>query len=186
VGCCRAYHQSPSLAPPFYISNFHSSHAIIQAFTLGSIIWVINGYFSFLPFSTPSLFTKEGTEDGAAWTAFIGATVFEFGSVFGMWEAWNRDDDIGVDGFGEAVENAIFPDHVADKKDGDLENGTHQTPTPPPDEKQRSQQGGGEGKEKEKKWIWFSADPKYWHEVGFLAAWFQLCAATIFWISGCV
>jgi len=35
-----------------------------------------------------------------------------------------------------------------------------------------------------RKWIWFTTDPKYWHELGFLAAFFQLVGATIFWISG--
>lgn len=35
-----------------------------------------------------------------------------------------------------------------------------------------------------KKWVWFSLDTKYFHELGFLGAFFQLCGATIFWISG--
>ncbi|KAJ7794646.1 hypothetical protein B0H14DRAFT_3556636 [Mycena olivaceomarginata] len=35
-----------------------------------------------------------------------------------------------------------------------------------------------------KKWIWFSTDDKYFHELGFLAAFVQYWAATIFWISG--
>lgn len=35
-----------------------------------------------------------------------------------------------------------------------------------------------------KKWVWFSLDTKYFHELGFLGAFFQFCGATIFWISG--
>jgi hypothetical protein len=35
-----------------------------------------------------------------------------------------------------------------------------------------------------RKWIWFTTDPKYWTELGFLAGFVQLWAATIFWISG--
>jgi hypothetical protein len=37
-----------------------------------------------------------------------------------------------------------------------------------------------------KKWIWFYTDDKYFHELGFLAAFVQYWAATIFWISGSV
>lgn len=33
-------------------------------------------------------------------------------------------------------------------------------------------------------WIWFSTDPRYWRELGFLSAIIQWFAATIFWISG--
>ena len=34
------------------------------------------------------------------------------------------------------------------------------------------------------KWMWWSTDRKYWHELGFVAGFAQLCGATIFWISG--
>lgn len=34
------------------------------------------------------------------------------------------------------------------------------------------------------KWVWFSTNPKYWHQLGWYAAFFQLLAASIFWISG--
>jgi hypothetical protein len=37
---------------------------------------------------------------------------------------------------------------------------------------------------KPKHWIWFTADTKYWRELGFLAGVIQLCAASIFWIAG--
>ena len=37
-----------------------------------------------------------------------------------------------------------------------------------------------------KKWIWWSTDPKFWHELGFLASFTQLIAASVFWISGSV
>jgi hypothetical protein len=37
-----------------------------------------------------------------------------------------------------------------------------------------------------KPWIWWSTDPKFFHEIGFLASFFQFIAATVFWISGSV
>ncbi|KAJ6545286.1 hypothetical protein B0H19DRAFT_1266743 [Mycena capillaripes] len=39
------------------------------AFTVGSIVW---------------------DDVGGGWTAWLGATIFEFGALFGLWEAWNR------------------------------------------------------------------------------------------------
>ena len=35
----------------------------------------------------------------------------------------------------------------------------------------------------DKRWIWFTLDRKYWREFGFLAAFFQLWGASIFWIG---
>ncbi len=86
----------------------------------------------------------------AGWTAWLGATIFEFGSVLGLLEAWNRGD---VANFGFAVEQKL---------------------------------GFEEGQKKMKKWIWFSLDPRYFRELGFLAAFVQFWGATIFWISGYV
>lgn len=107
-------------------------------------------------------------DDAGFWTAWLGATVFEFGSVFGLWEAWNRSNVVD---FGRAIESAFSQD-AAEK-------------SAPPHEK----------------WIWFSTEGKYWHELGFLAAFVQFLAAvslgksfsrlifgsqTIFWIAGYV
>lgn len=131
-----------------------------MAFTLGSIIWVINGFAVFLPHCN-SHFQKADNSSG--WTAWLGATIFEAGSIFGMWEAWNRDD---VANFGWGVHQALH-DRKFDEEDGT-----------PNSEKQ------ADAKEPRRMWKWYSLDTKYFHEVGFLAAFAQLCAASIFWISG--
>ncbi|CAG7556535.1 unnamed protein product [Fusarium equiseti] len=54
-----------------------------------SIIWVVNGFYSFLPVLNPS---SEVSEWGGGLTAFIGATVFEFGSILLMLEAVNENE----------------------------------------------------------------------------------------------
>lgn len=113
------------------------------------------------------------------WTAWVGATIFEVGSVCGMWEAWNRDD---VADFGWGVERALKGKHgrtqetvINGKENIDKENGVGEdAPEKSPVNKPQKQ------------WKWWSSDGKYWREIGFLAAFAQFCAASIFWISGYV
>jgi hypothetical protein len=91
--------------------------------------------------------------------------------VLGMWEAWNRDD---VASFGWHVEQILG----VQEGDGGSES-------------RDAEKGGGDEVAKlkahvRKPWIWYSTDPKYFHEIGFLASFFQLIAASVFWISGSV
>ena len=55
-------------------------------FTLGSAVWVINGFFVFLP--SFGYFGANASVIG--WTAFVGGTIFEVGSYFMVVEALNR------------------------------------------------------------------------------------------------
>jgi len=131
-----------------------------MAFTLGSIVWVINGFVVFLPFCNSHV-PKMDVAGG--WTAWLGATIFEFGSVFGMWEAWNRSNVVNF-GWGVKKTLNLTPSSA---EEGATPGSEESDERPPP-----------------RQWIWFSSDSKYWHELGFLAAFFQMCAATIFWIAG--
>jgi hypothetical protein len=55
------------------------------------MIWVLNAMFVFLPFTNPgSAFSGEALYGGGI-TAFIGATVFEIGSILLMLEAVNEN-----------------------------------------------------------------------------------------------
>ncbi|KAF8156823.1 hypothetical protein B0H34DRAFT_675223 [Crassisporium funariophilum] len=145
---------------------------VAQAFTWGSVVWVVNGFASFLPFCN-SHFQTASTSTG--WTAFLGATIFEIGSIFGILEAWNRDD---TENFGWNVEHAF---HHDPKKVIIGKHGPIGTPT---DDNLEVQPLEVKHTKPEKTWIWFSADPRYWRELGFLAAFWQLFGATVFWISG--
>ncbi|KAH0581938.1 hypothetical protein H2248_011608 [Termitomyces sp. 'cryptogamus'] len=126
---------------------------VAMAFTTGSVIWVINGFFSFLPLVNSDVMISEA---GLGWTAFVGATIFEAGSILGILEAWNREDaaDFGW--------NFYLLHHKNTANDI----------------------GSGHPEKPSKQWIWFTMDTKYFHELGFLAAFFQLLAASVFWISG--
>ncbi|KAK7046904.1 hypothetical protein R3P38DRAFT_89014 [Favolaschia claudopus] len=144
------------------IEYWNISWWVAIAFTLGSIVWVINGFIAFLPFVN----THVAKDDvGGGWTAWLGATIFEFGALFGLWEAWNRGDAAD---FGWNVRKLV------NGNSNDVEGASDGTPDT--DEKTHTKP--------HKKWIWFSNDGKYFHEIGFLAAFVQYWAATIFWISG--
>ena len=67
------------------------SYLVAVIFTLGSVVWVLNAFFAYLPLAQPQ--TEFGTEVlyGGGITAFIGATIFEIGSVLLMLEAVNEN-----------------------------------------------------------------------------------------------
>ncbi len=61
-----------------------------QLFTVGSTVWVINGFFVFLP----SLGVVGNNETVGAWLALAGGTIFEIGSCLTVLEALNRRNEV--------------------------------------------------------------------------------------------
>ena len=57
------------------------SWLVATIFTLGSAIWVINAFFAYLPLAQPSTVFNNEVLVGGGVSAFIGATVFEIGSI---------------------------------------------------------------------------------------------------------
>jgi len=67
------------------------SWLVATIFTLGSVVWVVNSFFAYLPLAQPSTeFNNEVLYAGGI-TAFLGATIFEIGSVLLMFEAVNEN-----------------------------------------------------------------------------------------------
>ena len=80
------------------------SYLVATIFTLGSVVWVINAFFAWLPLVDPSTeFNNEVTMGGGV-TAMIGATIFVGGSVLLMIEAVNENRS---ECFGWALEEAL-------------------------------------------------------------------------------
>jgi hypothetical protein len=80
------------------------SYLVAIIFTVGSVIWCINAFFVWLPLQDPSTEFEGEIANGGGITAFIGATVFEFGSILLMIEAVNENR---ADCFGWAVEEVL-------------------------------------------------------------------------------
>ncbi|TDL19984.1 hypothetical protein BD410DRAFT_726472 [Rickenella mellea] len=129
------------------------------AFTLGSVAWVVNAFFVFLPELPAWSAHLESWKTVAAALAFVGGTLFEIGGYLMLVEAWNRGQESGwVDDL-----------EARWRRELDSEKGSH-------DSRTSEQQ-----KPEKKPWIWWG--PPNWRDIGFTAAFIQFMAASIFWVS---
>lgn len=174
-----------------YYPVWDVSFDVAFVFTIGSVIWVINAFLVWLPLIQPDSEFADEELYGGGITAFVGATVFEFGSLLLMAEAVNENKS-GC--FGWALEQALS------RKGGDDETRVRKLE---PSKShcthhhlnKRNLVGKGNrhlSKEEPasvaRSWVWWpsTTDLKthYIYNLGFLASFFQLCGATVFWISG--
>jgi len=164
------------------------SYLVAVIFTVGSVIWVVNAFFVWLPLERPSTEFSGEIEDAGGITAFIGATVFEIGSIFLMLEAIN-EDRTGC--FGWAVEE------VWEEEEGRVGTKLEEGNCRHHHGNKRNLVGKGRKLEEGKtstdptntrSWQWWPSlhalRTQYIHNIGFLACSFQMLGATIFWISG--
>ncbi|OAA50525.1 integral membrane protein [Metarhizium rileyi] len=161
-------------------------------FTCGSVIWVINAFFAWLPLAVPATEFLGESYYGGGITAFVGAILFfEVGSVLLLLEAVNANNAAC---FGWAVEQ-ILEDGNGTPKQRVVVSRNHcrhhhqnrrnlvgmSSPAASLPEASR-------GVETRKHWQWFPAwhdlRTHYLHELGFLAGSAQLFGATVFGISG--
>ncbi|OAX84263.1 hypothetical protein ACJ72_01378 [Emergomyces africanus] len=174
------------------------SYVTAIAFTLGSIVWVLNSFFVFLPVAQPKSEFKYEILSAVGVSAFLGATIFEVGSVFLLLEAINKHD---TGCFGWAL------DHVTSEKGGSLVRiyphpkscthhhvnkknlvgrGGRETPNSDSPSDEHGQPRTDLPRSPDFKWFPTLKDLRthYIYELGFLASLIQLLAATIFWITG--
>jgi len=144
----------------FVVEYWNISWWIAMLFTIGSIVWVINGFFAFLPFCNSHV---QMNVTAIGWTAWLGATIFAIAASLPVWEAWNRGESAY---FGGSFDQAIHHGVILRNDKGVTTISSQKTTGHP--------QG----------WIWFTTDTRYWHEIGFVAGVIQCCGALIFWISG--
>lgn len=139
-------------------------------FTLGSAVWVANGFTILLPLYMTSISDSEGLTEvyfrTAAALAFVGGTIFEVGSYLMVVEALNRGQETG---FGTAVISLFQTGHKAPQGYASVDS-------------HDSEKGfKGDQPDKAKKFIWWGKP--LWRDLGYDAAIIQLFAATVFWIS---
>lgn len=147
------------------------------------MIWVINGFFAWLPVQWPSTEFAGEVSAGTGITAFVGATIFEFGSVLLMLEAVNekRTDCFGwalEEAIDEAIENhrlLLRPDPKGCAHHHSVRHGLLTAGEP---------EVSKEGRTWEWWPTWSELKTHYFREIGFLASLSQFIGATVFWISG--
>jgi hypothetical protein len=163
------------------------SYWIGLLYTIGSVVWVIEAFFVWLPLVAPSTEFSNEILYGGGITTFLGATIFEVASVFLMWEAINENSS-GC--FGWALEQVaekehlihIKPDSRACRHHHVAYEGDRVRPIDSADPNEVLLGRDGHS------WRWFTT----WHDVrtnyirkiGFIASLSQFLGATVFWISG--
>lgn len=147
------------------------SWLVAYIFVWGSIIWVINAFFSLLPDVAPTLTFRNEVLYGGGITAFVGATVFEIGSILLMLEAINENNSSC---FGWAISD------VLDK------HSRH--PIATPSHSACTHHHAHTSSLTSPTWQWLptvhALRTHYIHSLSFLACLSQLLGATIFWIAG--
>ncbi|KAI9831587.1 MAG: hypothetical protein M1819_004819 [Sarea resinae] len=199
-GCKRMLTQYP---------YWNISWLVAVIFTWGSIIWVINAFFVWLPLVRPSSEFPDESYTAGGVTAFVGATVFELGSILLMFEAVNenrsgcfgwaleqvvqehsgekgrlirvRPDMNGCTHHHTNKRNLVGRSSVMPKSTKHTSTSSSSSPDPPPSKPDASAEDG-------RSWVWFPSwyelRTHYLREMGFLASLAQFLGATIFWISG--
>ncbi|RAL64462.1 hypothetical protein DID88_001938 [Monilinia fructigena] len=171
------------------------SYLIAIIFTFGSLIWCINAFFVWLPLESPSSEFPGEISDAGGITAFIGATVFELGSILLMLEAVNEDQ---TDCFGWAIEEVWEEEarrwRKGVRKDRARCRHHHRNHRNLVGKSLEHRSDVEEAKplssttSSTHTWQWLpslsSLSAQYIHSLGFLACSTQLFGATIFWISG--
>ncbi|KAL3424606.1 integral membrane protein [Phlyctema vagabunda] len=170
------------------------SYLVAIIFTVGSVVWCINACFVWLPLVRPSSEFPGEIADGGGWTAFIGATIFEFGSILLMIEAVNENR---TDCFGWAIEEVLEERGVVKVRPGDcshhhqnkrsfVSHGKASEGKPEHDTEMESKEHPDSKSARTWTWFpsWYEVKTHYVKELGFLACSFQMFGATIFWISG--
>lgn len=144
------------------------SYLVAIIFTLGSCVWVVNAFFVWLPLVKPSTKFNDEITFGGGISAFIGATIFELGSILLMLEAIN-EDRAGCFGWAvESVETNVLL-RVSSCRHHHANRGNLVS----------------RGAMSWQWWpSWTDLTHHYLHDFGFLAGTAQLCGASIFWISG--
>ncbi|KAH7356575.1 integral membrane protein [Rhexocercosporidium sp. MPI-PUGE-AT-0058] len=170
------------------------SYLVALIFTIGSIDWCVNAFFVWLPLQVPSSEFPGEIANAGGISAFVGATIFEIGSVLLMIEAVNENR---AECFGWALEEVLEErglrrlrpngcvHHHGNKKnlvgkgkavDGKPALDIEMAPKDEPNSKSA------------RTWTWwptwYELKTHYFKEVGFLACLSQMVGATIFWISG--
>lgn len=161
------------------------SYDVATIFTFGSVIWVINAFFVWLPMVRPDTEFNNEVLYGGGITAFIGATIFEIGSILLLAEAVN-ENRTGC--FGWALERAFSKDVEASTAQTVHLRPAKSSCTHHHLDKRNLLRTENTPELNSRSWTWLPTRTEllthYVHELGFLASLTQLLAASIFWISG--
>lgn len=148
----------------------------------------MNGFFAWLPVQWAWTEFSGEASAGTGITAFVGATVFELGSVLLVLEAVNEKR---TDCFGWAIEEAIGSRGPRLRPDPDAcahHHSDRRGLLVAAEQRQKEEEDGVETGKEGRRWEWWPTWSElrshYIREIGFLASVSQFVGASVFWISG--
>lgn len=178
------HHRPKSLLAPFGYKLFgwqpsSISYWVAMGFTVGSIVWVVNGVFAMWPLSN-----SKAQLYALGYTAFAGGFLFLVASYAGVLEALNADESVT---FGHEVKHDV-ESLTAVVNHGATGPGTTASKPLTNMAAAASSNGNGgpygDGKEKGKRrWRWWGWD---WHSLSWWLTFLQLCGAIVFGVSACI
>jgi hypothetical protein len=153
------------------------SWLIAVLFTVGCLIFMLCGFFFWLPIAFPSTeFPNEGVVGGV--TAFIGGTLFQIGAILLVFEAVN-ENNTGC--FGWALERIVTGEAHEHQHTNVIREDQCQHPH------QASKWPLQPAPKDGRNWKWFPSwkelTTHYIYEIGFLASMAMTIGATIFYIN---
>jgi hypothetical protein len=169
------------------------SWLVAVTLTLGSAVWVLNGFFVFLPLAQPDTeFPGEITAAGG-WSALVGASIFFAGSLLLMLEALNTNRTgcfawavrrVVGNGSSEECAYPSLCQHHHHLNHNNLREQHDGSKSEPEDGPLSLLDNPGSA---HYEWLWIPTwqDIKTFHiyETAFIACSIQLCAAFIYWAT---
>lgn len=184
------HHRPRSLLAPWGYKLFgwqpsSISYWVAMGFTVGSILWTVNGVFAMWPLSN-----EKAQLYSLGYTAFAGGFLFLVASYAGVMEALNAEESVT---FGHEVKHdaqnlTAIVNHGAAKvgvaAPKAMRNFAATASNGPANDGGEGGSAYGDGKERGKRrWRWWGWD---WHSLSWVLTMLQLCGAIVFGISACI
>ncbi|KAJ6186854.1 hypothetical protein N7519_001762 [Penicillium mononematosum] len=189
-----------------YVPYWDISYLVAMSFTIGSAVFIVNGFFVWLPLvDRKTEFHGEITIAGG-WTGFVGATIFELGGVLLLLEAFNTNH---TGCFGWALESVLektiedgIPQHAMKEIKPKMSECEHHHANRKSflREKHHHASNNVHSHLDDTGYVTSSTDGRsfrwipsmselrthYFHEIGFIASFILFVSATVFWIGAIV
>ncbi|KGO76712.1 hypothetical protein PITC_090660 [Penicillium italicum] len=189
-----------------YVPYWDVSYLVAMSFIIGSAVFIVNGFFVWLPLVDKKTEFQGEISVAGGWTGFVGATIFEAGGVLLLLEAFNTNH---TGCFGWALETVLektiedgIPQHAMEELRPKASNCEHHHANRKSflREKHYNASDNAHSQRDNTGYVTSSTDGRsfrwipsmselrthYFHELGFLASLVLFVSATIFWIGAIV
>lgn len=179
---------------PLFVTTFpYWDVSFIAAFlfTIGSILFTLDGFFSYLPLVNPNNDFPGNSTYVSPLMVFFGATIFQLGGIAIVLEAFNENRS---DCFGAALEKALEEKHHLESNElhrlSELHGCTHRHARKTTGlfrkRSQNDKQLGHDGQFRRFEWLpsWNEVRKHYIYEIGFWASSILMIGASMFQVLG--